>query len=349
MSRKEAALFRLAGLIVILIATTVALISLTGLLSGKSDQSSYRTHLAEMEVIGAESSRIGAESAALLSEPGVTRKTIDSRLRSLVRQQEMNVTQAESLDPPGPLDEAHHAAIEALQLRLVGLRGFLATVRATASEKDSTVAAEQLAVQSDRLIASDVLWEDAFAAAALTVLADREVVGATPPASIFVTDVADWSVSRLRRLQETLNGVVAQAPPAAGAKPGEQPAATPGIHGSLLEGVTVDPAGTSLSPQTETTVVASPDMAFRVAVRNSGESPETQVQVTLTIGTEPTPVVKTETIAAIDAGASATVVFDGIPELPIGKSIVIGVRIEPVPGEANTDNNGAEYPVVFSL
>lgn len=337
LTKKTAALLRLTGLIAGLITVAVLVITLTGALSGETKQSSYRAHMSRVEAIGLESSRIGTESTALLSAPGVTQKTLERDLLGLIQQQQLNLSQAESLDPPGPLTAATHGAIEALQLRLIGLKGLLAVIRTAASEKDSAIAAQQLAAQAGRLIASDVIWEDAFMQAAIPVLTERNVAGAVTPASTFVEDVGDWDVRRLQLLHQRLKGIDTRATP------------TPGIHGSLLEGVTVNPGGTSLTPGSEATVTASADLAFEVTVRNSGESPEIQVQVSLTIATEPTPIVKTGTIEAINPGESATVVFDNLPEVPMGQKTAIQVSIKPVPGEANTDNNVAEYPVVFSL
>ena len=60
------------------------------------------------------------------------------------------------------------------------------------------------------------------------------------------------------------------------------------MHGSALEyvkalsgGQTVD--GKALSTGSENTVVATTDLAFAVAVKDSGDSQEVGIQVTLTI------------------------------------------------------------------
>ncbi len=62
-----------------------------------------------------------------------------------------------------------------------------------------------------------------------------------------------------------------------------------GIHGSSTRGASrCFPARTALTTDTETTVKASTDLGFEVSVKNSGESQEVQVQVTLTIPAQPT-------------------------------------------------------------
>ena len=54
-----------------------------------------------------------------------------------------------------------------------------------------------------------------------------------------------------------------------------------GLHGTNIESVKVDPAGTELSTTKETTVHISTELAFVVAVKNGGDSQEVQIQVTL--------------------------------------------------------------------
>ena len=59
---------------------------------------------------------------------------------------------------------------------------------------------------------------------------------------------------------------------------------------------------------------------------------------------------KTQTIAGDrpgrdeDASSSAT-----SATVPFAAKTTLKVDVEPVPGEANTDNNSASYPVIFSL
>ena len=39
----------------------------------------------------------------------------------------------------------------------------------------------------------------------------------------------------------------------------------------------------------------------------------------------------------------------GRSAFPFGENVNVQVSVKPVPGETNTGNNSAEYPVVFSL
>jgi hypothetical protein len=122
-----------------------------------------------------------------------------------------------------------------------------------------------------------------------------------------------------------------------------------GLHGSQLAYTKATPSGTQLSTQTETTITVSTDLGFEVGVTNSGEEQEVQVEVTLTIPKQPSPIVKTGKIDLIDPGETKTVLFTDFPDVPFGEGTTIQVSVKPVPGEKNTANNSAEYPVVFTL
>jgi len=122
-----------------------------------------------------------------------------------------------------------------------------------------------------------------------------------------------------------------------------------GVHGTGLEKVVVQPAGTTLAPDTETTIKASTDLAFEVSVKNTGDNQEVRIEVTLTIPKGTTPIVKKQTIDILDIGETKTVTFRDFPDPPFGEKTSVQVSVTPVQGEQNKANNSAEYPVIFSL
>ena len=69
----------------------------------------------------------------------------------------------------------------------------------------------------------------------------------------------------------------------------------------------------------------------------------------LTIPKQPRSIVKTQTIDLIEEGETRTVTFRDFPTLPFGEKINLRVDVKPVPGETNTANNTAEFPVFFSI
>ena len=109
------------------------------------------------------------------------------------------------------------------------------------------------------------------------------------------------------------------------------------------------PGGQQLSTSTETTVTASTSLAFEVSVKDTGNSQEVQIPVTLTIQATPNPIVKKATIGVINPGETRTVTFRITEQPPFGTPTRIKVDVQPVPAEKTISNNSAEYPVIFSL
>jgi CARDB len=124
---------------------------------------------------------------------------------------------------------------------------------------------------------------------------------------------------------------------------------TGGVHGTGIVTTKVLPSGQELSQTTETTVTAGPDLGFVVVVEDTGDSQEVQIEVTLTIQQQPNPIVKTQTIALINPGEQKQVVFRNLGTVTFATKTTVKVDVKPVPSEANSSNNSASYPVIFSL
>jgi hypothetical protein len=211
----------------------------------------------------------------------------------------------------------------------------LEVFKATKDSDDATAAGQQLAARAQRFTARDVVWKDLFQDAADDVAATEGVDGAAP-ASVFVENADLYSARSMSAIWQRVHG----------ASTGGSPT---GLHGSQLAFTKATPSGVQLSTQTETTLAVSTDLGFEVGVTNSGEEQEVQVEVTLTIPKQPSPIVKKGTIDLIDPGETKTVVFADFPDVPFGEGTTVQVSVKPVPGEKNTANNSAEYPVVFTL
>ncbi len=122
-----------------------------------------------------------------------------------------------------------------------------------------------------------------------------------------------------------------------------------GLHGNQIESVTAQPDQQILSQDEETKIILTDDLAFDVAIVNSGDFQETHVQVTLTIQQSPEPITKKKTIQLINKGQTKTVTFTDFNIDQVAVSLNLKVAVEPVPGESNTDNNTVDYPVIFGL
>ena len=329
-------LLRLAGLVALAILVVVLLAVWVQGCAGQDDQTAYGDYLAGAGEVGNDSAKIGSDLATLLTTPGLAQTELETKLGGFVQRQQLDVERARDLDPPGPLTPAHAHAIEALELRVAGLQGMLDTFRATKDSDDQAAAGQQLASWGERLEASDVVWKDLFQGAAQATMASEGVEGLTAPASVFVENSDLYTARSMSSLWQRVHGASTGGTPS-------------GLHGSSLAYTKVQPANVQLSTSTETKITVSTDVSFEVGVTNSGENQEVGVKVNLTIPAQPTAIKKTGTIDVIDPGETKTVTFADFPDFPFQENTTVQVSVAPVPGETNTGNNTAEYPVVFTL
>jgi hypothetical protein len=329
-------LLRLAGLVALAVLVVVLLAVWVQGCAGDDQQTTYGDYLTDVGAVGKDSATIGADLATLLTTPGLAQAELETQLSGFVQQQQLDVQRARDIDPPGPLTPSHLGAIEALEMRVNGLQGMLATFRATQDTQNATAAGQRLAAEGQRLEASDVVWKDLFQAAAQETMTAEDVDGLTAPPSVFVENVDLYTARSMSSIWQRIHGA------STGGTPG-------GLHGNQLAYTEVNPAGVQLSTSTETKITISTDLSFEVGVTNSGENQEVGVKVKLTIPGGASPITKTGTIDVIDPGETKTVTFADFPDFPFGENTTVQVEVQPVPGETNTGNNSAEYPVVFTL
>jgi hypothetical protein len=332
-------LLRLLGLIAFAILIVVLLLLWAQSCQEEKKRSAYGDYMTAMSAVASDSERVGRELSDVLTTQGIKTAELQKQLSGLVDQQEIGAERARSkIDPPGPLLDAHKAAIEALEFRVDGLAGLVEAFRRTQGSKDAAASGALLASQAERLVASDVIWDDLFKDPGVVTLRNQDVSGVEVPDSNFVQTPDLASTRSMVPIWERINGSAASG------------SGTPtGLHGTNIESVQIVPGGATLSTSTENTVEASIDLAFAVAVANSGDSQEVKIEVTLTIQQSPTPIVKKQTIDLINPDETKRVVFRGFPSLDFGERRVMRIDVDPVPGEKTTTNNTAEYPVIFSV
>jgi len=331
-------LLRLVGLIAFAILIVVLLVLWVQSCQEDKRQDAYRDYVTSAGAVGEESQRIGRRLSDVLTTPEITPADLQTQLNGLANQQRLATNRARALDPPGPLRREHESMVEALDFRVNGLAGLAAAFRRTAGTQDATAAATLLSVQAQRLVASDVIWDDLFKEPAIAKLRQQDVTGVEVPDSNFVQTPDLASQRSMTPIWQRINNV------------GGTGGSTGGLHGTGIEGVRVRPGGQQLAASpAENTVVASTDLAFEVAVKNTGDNQEVKIEVTLTIQQTPNPVTKKQTIDLIDPGETKTVTFRDFPSIDFGEPRTLRVDVKPVPQESNTANNSAEYRVTFSV
>jgi hypothetical protein len=299
-------------------------------------KSAYRDYMKSVTAIAADSGQIGRDVNKLITTPGIKLADLQSGLEGYRVVQAQTVAAAQKLRPPGPLREQQQSLVEALQFRVSGLAGLEAAFAQIGQATDAQAAGTALAGQADRLLASDIVWEDLFLEGSKAVLKQQGISDIAVPDSNFVPDGTEdfvspksWTLIVERLTQSTKTG---------------------GLHGNQIVGARVLPGKQPLSPTQENTVTASTGLAFQVLVKNSGDSQETQVKVDLVLSLSPTPIKKEQVIDIINPGNTKSVTFRNINiSGSFGTLVPLKVTVEPVQGEVNTANNSAEYSVIFTL
>lgn len=332
-------LLRLVGLISFAILVVVLLVFWVRSCQGSGKHSSYLHYFQKVAAVAADSENIGRQLNAAVTTPGIKEADLEAKLNGLAQQQQQGVARAQSIVAPGPLRPQHQRVIEVLQLRVSGLRGLADAFRQTASGKPVPGPGAILAAQAERLVASDVVWDDLFKGPAVDELKRQGVSGVAVPDSTFLANHDLASRRSMAAVFQRIHGGRA-------AKGG---AVVSGLHGDALIGVKALPGGQQLSSAVENTVRATTELAFAVTVQDTGSFQEVQVPVTLTIQQSPTPIRRKQVIDLINAGETKTVVFRDLGQLKFATKTSVKVDIAPVPGEKNLSNNSAEYPVIFSL
>jgi hypothetical protein len=325
-------LFRLGILIVAAILLAVILVLWVNSCRTGQKRAEYQDYMEAVQARATQSEQIGKDLTTLLTTPGIKFADLRADLDGLRQQQAQVVASAREIDAPGPLREQQESLVEALQFRVSGLDGLaqaFATVQATT---DSQVAGRRLAEQASRLIASDVIYDDLFKEGASDVLDREGIQGVAVPDSNFLSNQDLISATAWKQTVDRLT-----ASPTAG-----------GLHGNQISAVRVQPGDQTLSATEDNTVKASDRLTFQVVVRNSGDSQETQVPVTLTIQQNP-PIRKRQVIELINPGDTKTLTFGDLGQVSFTTRNVVKVNVEPVAGEQNTGNNTAEYVVIFTL
>ena len=330
-------ILRLLGAVVVLVVLLLVFGLLIQSCAATSKSSQYKSYMNDVAKIAHSSQDDGTAVANALTTPGKKASDISGTLSGIAQQEQQNVAQAERLSPPGRLRPENEQLIEALRLRVSGVQGMATALgQYTKSSKNADVASI-LAGQGDRLLASDVVWSDLFQSPARAQEQADGVTGAAPPDSNFVQNRQLVTESSMTLLLQRLSGASTST-----GKP-------TGLHGTNLVSTKAQPSGQALAPApTVNTITATTNLAFAVTVHDGGNSQEVGIKVTLTIQQDPA-IVKTLTIPVINPGQDKTVTFTDLGQVKFAQKENINVDVAPVPGEGNTANNKATYPVIFSL
>jgi hypothetical protein len=241
---------------------------------------------------------------------------------------------ARDFDVPDELKDAHDYFLESLELRRDALSVIAAELPGALAQEERRSSTGRIAQMMQVLSASDVLLRSRYDVDLRDAL-EQEDINATPAGDRDLTFVTNLDWLQPDFVADQIAGIR-----------GSGGSATPGLHGNGLG--TVSLGGVALTPGGNATVQLTNDTAFDVQVVNQGESTETDVVVTVTVGSGGDAIKAEETIDEIAAGEAKTVTIPLSEQPPTGQNVGITVNVKPVPGEEVTDNNEGEFTVIFT-
>jgi hypothetical protein len=334
-------LLRLIGLVAFAILIVVLLVLWVQSCQEASKEKTYKSYMGKVSEVASSSQQVGRSLSQTLLAQGQKQAQLEQRIAGLAHQEQLDVQRAQEITPPGTLRDEHDALVQALQYRVSGLTGLASALAATASVKDSARAGTVLAGQMQRLLASDVIYADSFRDPSAAELKRQGVTGTAAnggplvPSSTFLQSADLVTPTAMATVVSRIRG--GSVTPSQG-----------GLRGTNLVKTVVQPQNQELSTTQTNTIIVRTNMRIEVTVEDSGDSQEANIPVTLTIQQPSGNIVKRAKISFINPGEQKTVTFSNFGAVNFGVQATIKVEVQPVQGETKTDNNSADYPVIFS-
>lgn len=236
-------------------------------------------------------------------------------------------SRADGLSAPGAMGRAQSTLELVYELRSSAMTKIANKMSTALGDAGSANATTVIASQMQDLLASDVLYEQVVRPEIDGVLASNGIDGSDVPKSTYLPEGTKW-------LDETT------VESALSSISGPTGAATPGVHGLGLVGVSLN--GTELVEGTAAVVSGEETPEVEVQVQNQGESTENGVSVSVSVNGGNT---LEGTIETIVAGEIESVSIPLTPA-PTGQ-VTLEVKVETVPGEQVSTNNEASYAVTI--
>ncbi len=234
-------------------------------------------------------------------------------------------SRVDGLDAPGDMSRAQSTLELTYDLRSSAMTEIANRMSTALGDAGAAKATAGIARQMQKLLAGDALYSTIVRPEINGVLADNGVEGSDVPESVFLPEGTRWLE------EDSVSTALAAVSGATGA-------ATPGVHGLELTGVSIN--GTELGEEAAS-VSTEETVEVEVEVENQGESTENGVGVTVSVG-------GTELQGSIETIGAAETSSVSIPLTPTPSGeVTLEVEVEPVPGEQITENNEASYTVVF--
>jgi hypothetical protein len=248
---------------------------------------------------------------------------------------------ARKRDVPGKVGGANRYLVDTLQLRADGLGAVARLLPTALGDQGAGTAIKQIAAENRLFDASDVLFTQRYLPGLAKALKDEGLADDVPVPSVLRSPKGFLPSIKWLDPNEVASQLTGTASP-------DQTTATPGLHGTGLVAVTVQPSGKALSTAGTTDIAAQKGLSFDVQVQNQGQNDEKNVTVQVRISGAGKPINVDQSIQTIAQGATETASVP-LPSLPqTGRPVSIAVTVKAVPGEKKTDNNKQTYQAIFT-
>jgi hypothetical protein len=321
-----------AGVGVVLLIVVVLIVN--GCLKSQKTQALKEYNRSVSGIAGESDQQVARPLFAALS--GASAKpalNVEQQVDQLHLEAQKQATQAKGLSVPGEMDAAQRDLLLALDLRAEGIEK-VATLLRTALGGQAKQASTLIAGNMENFLASDVIYSQRVAPLIEQALKAGGVEGQTVAGSRFLPNIG-WLEPNT-----VLSRITGQS---ASSSQSSQPVT--GNHGSALKGVSV--GAKTLEPEpTLNHISGGSNPTFTVQVENSGESPETNVKVDVTVTAGGKQFTASRTIEKTEPGKTVNVDIP-VTGVPLGVASKIEVKIEAVPGENDLENNKGTYLAIL--
>ena len=296
------------------------------------EERGIKNYVTDVGTIMQESEQRGEEFFDVL-EGGTGSSDLDyERQIQLVRGASQSLLdRAEDLDAPGQMSEANDAIELSLRLRANALDTISDNVTQALAPEERADNVETVSNQMAALYSSDVVYSQEAKPEIESVLEDEGIDAPELPAGNFMPSDDPTSSQNTEWLSETALSEALSLTTGGDVDSG--------VHGTTVLSVSI--GDTQLDPDLTNDV--GNDREVSVEVQNGGTVEESGVVVVVTLEDEEV----RETLPAIPPGgtAEARLALGAVPEA--GAEVTLEVLVEPVAGEAITDDNEFTYTVVF--
>jgi hypothetical protein len=231
------------------------LLAIRGCLNARKERG-FENYARDLDAVVAESNQLSRTFFTRLEEPERNQSELDlsGQVSGDRNTAEGLLSRVEGLDTPGELEGAQDELVQAFELRRDGLAG-IADQLPTALGNNSSEAMNAIVGDMREFLASDVLY--ARARADIIEVLDSEGIAAEVEQSVFLPDPIEQWFDPVQ-----LTTIITSAA-------GEQPNCN--VCGTELLSTTLNPGGTTLTPDSLNTITLEDTPEIDVEVQNGGD------------------------------------------------------------------------------